>query len=210
MADLAEDDSLQSFLASLSSSAATPGGGAGAALAVAIGAALVAMTAKLSTGRRFQSVQGDMQRVAERCDVIRPEALGLMEADARVYDRVMAAYTLPRDTEEAREDRAREISLAAEQASRIPLKVAGVACEVIALAREVASKGNPNVSSDAGAGASFARTAIRICEMNVHANLPAIKDESIRDELLAALAVASKCGAAADSVVDDLLQSGGA
>ena len=46
--------------------------------------------------------------------------------------------------------------------------------------------------------------------MNVHANLPVITDESIRGELLAALEVASKCGATADSVVDDILQSGGA
>ena len=72
---MADDETLQSFLASLSSSAAKPGGGAGAALAVAIGAALVAMTARLATGRRFLSIDGDMQRVAERCDVIRPEAL---------------------------------------------------------------------------------------------------------------------------------------
>ncbi|HCU72916.1 MAG TPA: hypothetical protein DGO43_03800 [Chloroflexi bacterium] len=207
---MADDETLQNFLSALASSASTPGGGAGAALAVGIGAALVAMTARLSTGGRFHTVEEDMRRVAERCDAIRPEALGLMEDDAQVYDRVMTAYSLPRETKKAREDRARMISLASEQASRVPLKVAGLACEVIELAREAAIKGNPNVSSDAGAGASFARTAIRICEMNVHANLPAIKDQIVRGELLDGLEAAAKCGATADSVVEELLQNGSA
>jgi formiminotetrahydrofolate cyclodeaminase len=206
MAAMADEQSLESFLVSLSSSEATPGGGAGAAMAVAMGAALVAMAARLSTGRRFQSVEDDMERVAQRCDQIRREALGLMDADACVYERVMVAYRLPRDSEEAREDRAREISIESEKASRIPLKVAAVACEVIVLAREAASKGNSNVSSDAGAGASFARTAIRICEMNVHANLGAISEQSVCDDLVSALQAISKSLALADSTVEEILQ----
>ena len=64
--------SLTEFLDALGSSAATPGGGAGAAVALGMGAALVAMTARLTTGRRrFQAVQADMERVIERCDAIR-------------------------------------------------------------------------------------------------------------------------------------------
>ena len=203
---MADEQSLDRFLASLSSSAATPGGGAGAAMAVAIGAALVAMTARLSTGRRFQSVEDNMERVVQRCDLIRREALELMDADAHVYEQVMAAYSLPRDSEEAREDRACEVSLASDKASRIPLKVAAVACEVIDLAREAASNGNPNVSSDAGAGACFARTAIRICEMNVRANLEAISDQSVRDELFLTLQTALGSLTLADGTVDGILQ----
>ena len=95
--------SLTEFLDALGSSAPTPGGGAGAAVALGMGAALVAMTARLTTGRRkFRAVQADMERVIERCDAIRASALDLAEADAEAYGDVMAAFGLPRGTGDER------------------------------------------------------------------------------------------------------------
>jgi len=147
---------LTEFLDALGSSAPTPGGGAGAAVALGMGAALVAMTARLTTGRRkFRAVQADMERVIERCDAIRDSALDLAEADAEAYGEVMAAFGLPRGSDNERSVRQAEISSACEQASRVPLRVAAAAAEVIELAAETAEKGNPNVISDAGAGAAL-------------------------------------------------------
>ena len=98
--------SLTEFLDALGSSSATPGGGAGAAVALGMGAALVAMTARLTTGRRkFRAVQADMERVIERCDAIRATALDLAEADAEAYGEVMAAYGLPRRSDDERSGR---------------------------------------------------------------------------------------------------------
>ena len=90
------------------------------------------------------------------------------------------------------------------------MRVAAAAAEVIELASETAEKGNPNVISDAGAGAALARTAIRICEMNVQANLGSINDSSVRDELTAALDQALAARDAADGVVDGVLGDGSA
>ena len=203
--------SLAEFLDALGSSASTPGGGAGAAVALGMGAALVAMTARLTTGRRkFRAVQADMERVIERCDVIRGSALELAEADAEAYGNVMAAFGLPRGSDAARSERRAAIASACEEASRVPLRVAAAASEVIELAAETATKGNPNVISDAGAGAALARTAIRICEMNVQANLGSIKEPAVRDELSRALAEALAARDAADGVVDGVLGNGSA
>ena len=203
--------SLTEFLDALGSSAATPGGGAGAAVALGMGAALVAMTARLTTGRRrFRAVQGDLERVIERCDAIRASALELAEADAEAYGNVMAAFGLPRGSDDERSTRRAAIAGACEAASRVPLRVAAAASEVIELAAETAVKGNPNVISDAGAGAALARTAIRICEMNVQANLGSINDSSVREELTAALDQALAARDAADSVVDGVLGHGSA
>jgi formiminotetrahydrofolate cyclodeaminase len=198
--------SLSEFLDALGSSAPTPGGGAGAAVALAMGAALVAMTARLTTGRRrFRAVQSDMERVIERCDSIRASALDLAEADAEAYGNVMAAFGMPRSSPDERSCRRAAIARACEQASRVPLRVATAASEVIELAAETAEKGNPNVISDAGAGAALARTAIRICEMNVQANLGSITDSSVRAELTAEMAMALEARDAADGVVDSVL-----
>ena len=174
-----------------------------------MGAALVAMTARLTTGRRrFRAVQSDMERVIERCDAIRASALDLAAEDAEAYGAVMAAYGLPRGSEAERSARRAAIAGAAEQASRVPLRVAAAAGEVIELAAETAAKGNPNVISDAGAGAALARTAIRICEMNVQANLGSVEDSAVLDELSGALANALAARDAADSVVDGVLGNG--
>ena len=200
------DGSLTGFLEDLGSSDPTPGGGAGAAVALGMGAALVAMTARLTTGRRrFRAVQADMERVIGRCDAIRASALDLAAEDAEAYDKVMAAYGLPRGSESERSIRRSAIASAAEQASRVPLRVAAAAAEVIELAAETAAKGNPNVISDAGAGAALARTAIRICEMNVQANLGSIDDQTVRAELSSELDDALAARDAADGVVDGVL-----
>ncbi len=199
-------DSLAEFLDALGSSEPTPGGGVGAAVALGMGAALVAMTARLTTGRRrFRAVQADMERVIERCDKIRESALELAAKDAEAYGNVMAAYGLPRGTEAERRARRTTIARAAEHASRVPLQVAGTAATVIELAAETAMKGNPSVISDAGAGAALARTAIRISEMNVQANLGSIDDAAIRAELAAELDEARAARDAADNVVDAVL-----
>ena len=197
------------FLDALGSSAPTPGGGAGAAVALGMGAALVAMTARLTTGRRrFRAVEADMDRVIERCDAIRVSALELAAADAEAYGNVMAAFGLPRNSDDERLFRRTSIAMACEQASRVPLRVATAASEIIELASETAAKGNPNVISDAGAGAALARTAIRICEMNVQANLGSIEDSGVREELSGALAKALAARDAADGVVDGVLGRG--
>ena len=180
-------------------------------MALGMGAALVAMTARLTTGRRkFRAVQADMERVIERCDVIRGSALELAEADAKAYGNVMAAFGLPRGSDAERSERRAAIASACEEASRVPLRVAAAASEVIELAAETATKGNPNVISDAGAGAALARTAIRICEMNVQANLGSIDHSVVRAELNAALAEALAARDAADGVVDGVLGNGAA
>ena len=180
-------------------------------MALGMGAALVAMTARLTTGRRrFRPVQADMERVIERCDAIRASALELASEDAEAYGNVMAAYGLPRGSDAERSTRRTAIARASEHASRVPLRVAAAAAEVIGLAAETATNGNPNVISDAGAGASLARTAIRISEMNVQANLGSIDDAAVRVDLAAELDAARAARDAADGVVDAVLRQSSA
>ena len=178
-------------------------------MALGMGAALVAMTARLTTGRRrYRAVQADMERVIERCDAIRASALKLAAEDAEAYGNVMAAYGLPRGSDAERSTRRTAIVRASEQASRVPLRVAATAAEIIELAAETARNGNPNVISDAGAGAALARTAIRVSELNVHANLGSIDDPAVRAELAAELDAALTARDAADAVVDSVLRHG--
>ncbi len=204
---LGPEATVEGLLEALASDRPTPGGGGAAALALALGAALVAMTARLTVGRRrYRDVEDAMRRITSRADEIRAEALGLIRADADAYRAVSQAVGLARETAEQKEIRSERLSVAAESASRVPLRVGDLSAEVIALATEAVAKGNRNVISDAGAAAALARSAIRISEMNVAANLPLVRDADTRrdfggrmDELRERLATAD---AAVDGVLD--------
>jgi formiminotetrahydrofolate cyclodeaminase len=208
--EVGPDTSLQDFLDALASDQPTPGGGGAAALAAALGAALVAMTARLTVGRRrYRSVEADMQRVIARADEIRGETLGLVRADAEVYGEVMRAYGLPRETEAEKDARREALARAAEAAGRVPLRVGALSAELIDLAHETVEKGNRNVISDAGSAAALARAAIRISEMNVEANAGLIADPAVQAEFERGLAGMRAARDRADVPVDRVLHGGG-
>jgi len=172
---------IEEFAAALASDSPTPGGGSAAAAAVALGAAVVAMSGRLTLSRkRYRSVHAEMRQIVARADAIRSEALALIEADAEVYAGLLAAYRLPRAPAAAR---AEAISAAALAASRVPALVGDLALEVIDLANTAVTKANPHVRSDAAAGAALARGALRICEMNIAANIGSVADAGARLEL---------------------------
>ena len=197
---------IEGFAAALASDSPTPGGGSAAAAALTMGAALVAMSARLTlTRKRYRSVHAEMERVVARADAIRVEALGLIEADATAYAGLLEAYRLPRDS---RADRTEAIAAAALAASRVPAAVGELALEVIELAKSAVATANPHVRSDAAAGAALARGAIRICEMNITANVGQVTDDATRAELKRACERFRSALARADAAVDVVLAGG--
>jgi formiminotetrahydrofolate cyclodeaminase len=203
---LSPQTSVAEFLESLASEAPTPGGGGAAALALAQAAALVAMTARLTVGRRrYRNVETDMHRIIERADAIRAEATGLIGADAKAYRAVMAAFGLSRGSEVEQTARRVALARAGEIASRVPAQAGRLASEVIELAHEAVQKGNRNVISDAGAAASLARATIRISEMNIAANQALIEDAAVRAEFERELERLRVARDRADAPVDRVL-----
>src|SRR4029079_2718092 len=77
-----------------------PGGGSAAAVAGAIGAALVGMVAELTVGRPDAADhEGLLEDVRASSQRLRAELLDLAETDAEAYDGVVRARRLPRETE---------------------------------------------------------------------------------------------------------------
>ena len=149
--------SLDAFLAAVAERTPAPGGGAAAAAACALGAALAEMAA------RFAGLDAE----AERAAALRAEALALGEADLTAYVPVLAALRLPADDPE-RPERLRAASSAA---AEVPLAIAEASGAVAALARELARAGKPGLRGDALAGADLAagaaRAAARLVEINL-------------------------------------------
>ncbi|BCX88885.1 methenyltetrahydrofolate cyclohydrolase [Methylomarinovum tepidoasis] len=184
-----KDQSLDTFLDRLASADPTPGGGSAAAVMGAMGAALAGMVASLTVGKpRYRAVEAEMQALQAQAAELRQRLLAAIEADVAAFDRVMAAYRLPKDDP----NRSEAIQAALKGATDVPLACARLCVAVIDLCHEAAAKGNPNVLSDAGVGVLAAQAALKSCAINVTVNLNAIRDPAFvaerREELEALLA----------------------
>lgn len=203
MTEVGAGATIEGFVAALASDSPTPGGGSAAAAGVALGAALVAMSGRLTlTRKRYRSVHAEMERIVADADEIRAGALTLIESDAAAYGGLLEAYRLPRASKAARSE---AVAAAAWEASRVPALVGDLAIEVIDLASIVATKANPHVRSDAAAGAALARAALRICEMNIAANMGSVADRAARAELKRSCDRLRDGLARADSAADRVL-----
>ncbi len=170
--------SLGAFLDALASGAATPGGGGAAAIAGSMGAALVSMVCNLTLGReRYAAVHDEMREVLDRAETLRAELQQLAEDDVTVFNRLSAAYKLPRVTEADIAIRRDAIQSSLKRATEVPLRTARAAAAILPLCAPVAERGNQAAVSDVGVAALLAHTAVRSALFNVNINLRTIEDQ---------------------------------
>ncbi len=181
-ADRLGDLPVRELIDRLASRAPAPGGGSAAALAGAMGAALLEMVGELTTGRAgSDGNEGAVGEIWAAATARRAELLELAELDASAYDAVIDARRLPRQTDGERADRALRVTDATREATRIPLRVAEAAADVLRLAERIAPLGNPHAVSDAGVAAQLASASVRGALLNVRINLPSLaEDDPVR------------------------------
>jgi formiminotetrahydrofolate cyclodeaminase len=143
------DLGLKEFLDAVPARTPAPGGGAVAAIALALAAGLTAMAARFAPGewdRRAEAVG--------RAEELRTLAEPLADADAEAYGAFMAERTAE----------------TLERIVAVPDEIVRIAAEVTELAALVAAEGNPNVRGDAAAGADLAAAAASIAARLVAIN----------------------------------------
>ena len=177
-------ENVRAYVERMASDEPAPGGGAAGALQAALGAALLAMSARYTTGTEHAA---DAERAAGRAEELIPAALRLADADAEAFGTLSGAYGLPSDSEPEQAERSRAIQEATAGAARPPRELIGVGAEVVGLARELAGWCNPNVLSDVAAASEAARAAVATAMVTLEINVRALKDPGTRDELRAEL-----------------------
>jgi formiminotetrahydrofolate cyclodeaminase len=196
------EETIGAWLEALASSAPAPGGGAAGALEVAIGAALVEMVCNLTIGKpAFAEHEAVMTEARERAGAIRRAAVGLAAEDAEAFDAVIAAYRLPRESEDETDARTAAIQAALATAADVPRRTAAAASEVLDLAERIVPGANPNVVSDVAAAAGAARGALQASLVNIDANAASITDAGLRDELAEVTRTIERDLARADAIV---------
>lgn len=183
-----KDKSIQAFLNELASKASTPGGGSAAAIMGAMSAALVSMVCNLTVGKKnYEGVEEELRALLARSEALREKLTAMIRADVEVFDRVMGAYGMPKETDADKAVRSEAIQAALKEATDVPLECAKACAEAIDLCRVAAEKGNLNVISDAGVAVMAGYAALKSAALNVYINAGGIKDKAFAKERLAQL-----------------------
>lgn len=163
-----------------------PGGGSVSAYMGALGASLGTMVANLSSHKPGWDDRWDeFAKWAERGMEIQEELLHLVDEDTEAFNRIMAAFGMPKKTDEEKALRSEAIQQATLFATEVPLETMKASSRVFELCRQMVTEGNPNSVSDAGVGALAARAAVLGAGMNVKINAASLKDRTKADALIA-------------------------
>jgi formiminotetrahydrofolate cyclodeaminase len=199
---------LDTFLDELASAAPTPGGGSAAAIMGAMGAALVSMVCNVTIGKKgHEAVEPDMKSVRDASETLRMRLTAMVAEDVAAFDALMAAYRLPKVSEEDRSRRAATIQSSLLAATETPLACARACAEVVALSKRAAEKGYAGVISDAGVGVLAANTALRSAALNVYINAPSLHDRAYAAAATAELEQLLDACARESELVFDLVRS---
>ena len=175
---------LRQFCNETLSDSPAPGGGSVAALMGALGASLGGMVANLSAGKRgWDDKLEYFSEMAVRGQQLKDELLFLVDEDTAAFNKVMAAFGLPKESAEEKAARSKAIQSANKYAAEIPLRVMETASKSYELLAEMADKGNPASISDVGVGLLATRACIDGAAMNVRINLSSLKDENAKSVL---------------------------
>ncbi|MCB0635825.1 MAG: cyclodeaminase/cyclohydrolase family protein, partial [Lewinella sp.] len=156
-----------------------------AAYVGALGASLGGMVANLSSHKRgWDDRWESYSQWAEKGQILKDQLLQLVDADTQAFEGVMAAFRLPKGTDEEKAARATAIEEATKAAIATPFRTLEVAAEIFPLCQAMAESGLPASVSDAGVGALCARAAMRGAYLNVQINTAGLKDEAYKKDVL--------------------------
>jgi glutamate formiminotransferase/formiminotetrahydrofolate cyclodeaminase len=171
---------LSGFIDDVAAGTPAPGGGAVAALAGALAAALAEMVARLTIGKKkYATVEADMSAAAAASASLRRRLLDAVARDAAAYTAVLDAYKI--DKSDPQRDQA--VQTAMREAADVPLEVMRLSLDAMRLSRKVADQGNANAVIDAAVAARMGLSAIEGAGLNVRINAHSLTDADIAAHL---------------------------
>ena len=179
------DMTLTNFANETTRESPAPGGGSVSAYIGALGAALGTMVANLSSHKPgWDDRCAEFSNHAENGMAIEQELLHLVDEDTEAFNKIMAAFGMPKASEEDKRLRAEAIEKATLFAAQVPLQTMKAAMKVFSLCKAMVETGNPNSISDAGVGALAARAAVLGAGLNVKINAASLVDKETANSLI--------------------------
>ncbi len=173
------------FVNETASESPAPGGGSISAYLGSLGAALATMVANLSSHKKGWDEQWEtFSNWAEKGQTYKDTLLHLVDEDTAAFNGIMAAFALPKASDEEKKLRSQAIQAATKFAIEIPFKVMQQAYQSMEVIKAMAEIGNPNSASDAGVAALCARSAVMGAFMNVRINASGYDDKRFVNQLI--------------------------
>lgn len=175
---------VKSFLAETAGEAPVPGGGSISALNGAIAASLCQMVANLTIGKKkYADCEAEMKEIAAKVASIAQELVLDVDRDSDAYDKVFAAFKLPKETDEEKAARSQAIQESTKYAAEVPMEVARRVYSLLDMIDAVVARGNQNAVTDGCVAMMCARCAIVGALFNVRINLTSLKDRDFASKL---------------------------
>ncbi|MBP5262122.1 MAG: cyclodeaminase/cyclohydrolase family protein [Clostridiales bacterium] len=200
------DSDITVFLSSLASGDPTPGGGGASSLTGAVGAALCSMVANLTSGKKkYAQYQQDIELILDRAEELRIRLLQLIDEDAKAFEPLSKAYSIPKDNP------GRDLILedALKEACTAPYAILETLSSCADLVSELSVKGSRLAVSDVGCAAAMISAAAKGAVMNIYINTKLMTDEDYALDLNSrsvelVRSIVSKCDDAYDVIAESL------
>jgi len=181
-------ESIKKYLDDLAAKKPAPGGGSAAAMAAALGAALISMVINFTLGKpKYAKYQKELEKYLKKAEQFRKDFLELVDLDVIAYE-----------------------SKDIKRALDIPLKVCRLCAEAIKLCPPLIVKGNKNLISDVAVAAVLLEGAFVSANFNVEINLKYLNDaklaKKIRKELAAKIKSVKKTRVATEVQVGKIIR----
>lgn len=183
-----KDYKIEDFINDLSSPLPSPGGGSVAGLVGALSGSLNSMVYSLTVNKKsFEKKDLEIQKLVldfkEASAKFTKKALMLMEEDRKEFNKLMDCYKLPKETEEEKEFRNKEIKQRTVKAMMAPKKLAEECYKFYDNIDAAVEYGNKMLVSDAVCAAILLNAAVESAIVNVKINLNSLKDLPIAKEI---------------------------
>lgn len=167
------DLSCKDFADKLSAKVPVPGGGGASALVGSLAIALCSMAGNFTYGKKkYASCEEELRTILEEANSIRQRLLELVEEDARMFEPLSEAYSIPKDDKE----RTVKLEEATLKALVPPLEMMRQIRRSIELLERMQEIGSVMMISDVGCGAILAAAALKSASLNVFINTKSLKD----------------------------------
>ncbi len=176
---------LREFADETAAESPAPGGGSVSAYMGALGISLGTMVANLSSHKKgWDNRWKEFSDWAEKGQAIKDQLLQLVDEDTAAFNKIMEAFSLPKNSEEEKSKRTEAIQSATRYAIEVPLKVMHLSLSAMPIIKAMAVTGNQNSVSDAGVGAVAVRSAVIGAYLNVLINAQGLKNEQLRKQFI--------------------------
>jgi len=167
---------LEKFINEVSRSTPTPGGGSISALTGALSSSLALMALNLSYNKKMENTGLKLRK-------IKRNLLLLIDEDAKAFDKVMQAFSMPKKTDKDKKIKDKAIQTAYIEAVSTPMSILEESSNILCLIKNIYKNINSNCMSDLGVAIELASASINGAVMNVKINLSEIKNSSYNQKI---------------------------